>query len=34
VVNNWPGHMAEYVRLTRRLQPEEYRVVEPAAVER
>jgi hypothetical protein len=25
VVNNWPGQMAEYVRLTRRLDPTEYR---------
>jgi cation diffusion facilitator CzcD-associated flavoprotein CzcO len=31
VVNNWPGFMTEYVRATRRLRPEEYREVRPAA---
>ncbi|MEA2355292.1 MAG: hypothetical protein QOD61_1421 [Solirubrobacteraceae bacterium] len=25
VTNNWPGHMAEYVRATRSLRPEDYR---------
>jgi cation diffusion facilitator CzcD-associated flavoprotein CzcO len=25
VTNNWPGQMAEYVRVTRRLRPQEYR---------
>ncbi len=29
VTNNWPGHMIEYVRATRRLRPEEYRAVRP-----
>lgn len=34
VVNNWPGFMTEYVRETRELRPEEYRLVErrPAEV--
>jgi cation diffusion facilitator CzcD-associated flavoprotein CzcO len=27
VVNNWPGHMVEYVRRTRRLRAEEYRLL-------
>jgi hypothetical protein len=30
VTNNWPGYMAEYVRATRRLRPEEYRELRPA----
>lgn len=29
IVNNWPGHMAEYVRATRALDPAEYREVQP-----
>jgi cation diffusion facilitator CzcD-associated flavoprotein CzcO len=31
VVNNWPGQMAEYVRLTRRIDPEEYRELRAAS---
>jgi cation diffusion facilitator CzcD-associated flavoprotein CzcO len=29
IVNNWPGQMAEYVRLTRRVDAAEYRLLHP-----
>jgi len=32
VVNNWPGHMFEYTRATRRVDPGEYREIRPRAV--
>jgi cation diffusion facilitator CzcD-associated flavoprotein CzcO len=30
VTNNWPGHMVEYVRATRRAHPEDYMLLAPA----
>ena len=34
IVNNWPGYMFEYVRATRRLEPEHYLLLRPEAEQR